>query len=55
MGPGQPLYVEARPPKALDRVTVSAPLPFDPRSGLSLSFINLQNNNTIPRVLLRRR
>ena len=36
-----PLGISLRPPKALDRATVSMPLPFD-RSSISLSFINLE-------------
>ena len=36
-----PLGISLQPPKALDRATVSMPIPFD-RSSLSLSYINLE-------------
>lgn len=35
------IYTNARPPRALDRITVSAPLPFDARSSVSTSFVHL--------------
>lgn len=37
------LYVNARPPRAIERVSISAPLPFDSRSGVSLSFLRLED------------
>lgn len=36
-----PIYLNARAPRALDRVTVSAPLAFDPKSSLSASYVHL--------------
>lgn len=36
-----PLGISLRPPRALDRATVSMPIPFD-RSSVSLSYINLE-------------
>jgi len=36
-----PIYFNARPPRALDRITVSAPFAFDIKSSLSTSFIHL--------------
>jgi outer membrane usher protein len=37
------LYANARPPRALDRITVSAPLAFDIKSSLSASFVHMQD------------
>ena len=39
--PIAPLYLNARPPRALDRITVSAPLAFDIKASLSTSFIHM--------------
>lgn len=36
-----PIYINARPPRALDRITVSAPLAFDVKSSVSASYIHL--------------
>ena len=36
-----PIYLNARPPRALDRITVSAPLAFDIKSSVSTSFIHM--------------
>ena len=35
------VYSNARAPQALDRITISAPLPFDARSSVSTSFVRL--------------
>ncbi|MGO4870148.1 MAG: fimbria/pilus outer membrane usher protein [Roseiarcus sp.] len=34
------MFADALPPKALDTVTISAPLPFDPKSSFSANFIH---------------
>jgi outer membrane usher protein len=39
--PLSPIYVNARPPRALDRITVSAPLSFDVRSSVSTSYLHM--------------
>jgi outer membrane usher protein len=36
-----PIYVNARPPRALDRITVSAPLSFDMKASVSTSFVHM--------------
>lgn len=36
-------YQSARPPRAVDRITIGVPLPFDTRSNLSTSFIHLKD------------
>ena len=38
-----PIYINARPPRALDRISISAPLAFDPRSSVSASFVHLSD------------
>ena len=36
-------YDSARAPVALDRITISAPMPFDPKANLSASFVHLRD------------
>lgn len=45
-GGGQTFYTEARPPRAVERISVSAPLPLDPRSSITLSFMRLEDNRS---------
>lgn len=35
------IYLNARPPRALDRITISAPLAFDTKSSVSTSFVHM--------------
>jgi outer membrane usher protein len=37
------LYSNARPPRALDRISVGAPFPFDPRASWNISFVHENN------------
>jgi outer membrane usher protein len=39
------IYDSARAPIALDRITISAPMPFDPKANLSASFVYLLDGN----------
>jgi len=44
------LYDNARPPQASDRITLSAPLPFDVKSNLSASFIHLRSPENLSNI-----
>ncbi len=47
-----PMFADAKPPKALDTVTISAPLPFDVKSSLSASFIHsLDTSGTLSEIV----
>jgi outer membrane usher protein len=39
--PLTPIYANARPPRTLDRITVSAPFAFDVKSSVSASYLNM--------------
>jgi outer membrane usher protein len=45
------LYDNARPPQAVDRITFSAPLPFDVRSNLSASFVHLRSAANLSNIV----
>jgi outer membrane usher protein len=45
------LYDNARPPQAVDRITVSAPLPFDVKSNVSASFVHLRSAANLSNIV----